>query len=80
MWATVFRFVYARREDTARIEKFRRTKDVDSDDEEDDAIEMNKYDLEEEESEEEVSSGHDINESSHHFGDEEEEEEEEARA
>ena len=56
-YATIFRFVYARREDTARIEKFRRTKDVDSDDEEEEAFaqmqEMDKYDLEEEEEEDE---------------------------
>ena len=53
MYATVFRFVYARREDTARLEnKFKRTKDVDSDDEEDDLVDLNAYDLEEEETEE----------------------------
>ena len=52
-YATVFRFVYARREDTARLEnKFARTKNIDSDDEEDDAFEINEYDLEESESEE----------------------------
>ena len=60
MYATVFRFVFARREDTARIEKFKRTRDVDSDDEEDEAFEMNKYELEEEESEEEPSFVEDI--------------------
>eukprot|EP00344_Euplotes_crassus_P001110 CAMPEP_0197009612 /NCGR_PEP_ID=MMETSP1380-20130617/50852_1 /TAXON_ID=5936 /ORGANISM="Euplotes crassus, Strain CT5" /LENGTH=116 /DNA_ID=CAMNT_0042430987 /DNA_START=209 /DNA_END=556 /DNA_ORIENTATION=+ len=53
LYATVFRFVYARREDTARIEKFKRTKDIDSDDEEEEAAEMKDYDLEEEEEEEE---------------------------
>ena len=60
-YTTLFQFVYNKAVDTVRLEKFRRNKDVDSDDEEDEAFEMNKYDLEEEEDEDEVED--DLNES-----------------
>ena len=76
-YATIFRFVYARREDTSRIEKFKRTQDVDTDDEEIDAFEMNKYDLEEEEDEEEdsvIDEDYEDMPSQPRFDDEEEEE------